>query len=136
MVISSIEALHTLAQDLILQWYRHFLLEWTLWVGKTQFTKEVVSLLWWDPHVVQSPTYTYMNTYHLWNNQQLLHMDLYRLETYEDTVNKWIFEAIDHHDIICIERPKREDHYLDNNRVRLEFSFTSDWDREITILHY
>jgi tRNA threonylcarbamoyladenosine biosynthesis protein TsaE len=133
MIISSIEELNALALSLINQWKHKFLLEGDLWVGKTQFTKEIVSLLWWHKDAVQSPTYTYMNIYNLPNHRQLLHMDLYRFENQEDAFNKWIFEAIDEHDYICIEWPKREENYSDAFWVRLQFSFTPDGHREITI---
>jgi tRNA A37 threonylcarbamoyladenosine biosynthesis protein TsaE len=51
-------------------------------------------------------------------------MDLYRFENQEDAFNKGIFEAIDEHDFICIEWPKREENYSDASWVRLQFSFT------------
>ncbi len=133
MIISSITELNTFAGELLSQWYRKFLLEGSLGVGKTQFTKEIMSLLWWDKDSVQSPTYTYMNIYNLPDHRQLLHMDLYRFEKQEDAFNKWIFEAIDGHDIICIERPKREEEYADSSWARLQFSFTPDGERTITI---
>ena len=135
MIISSITELNTFAKDLLSQWYRKFLLEGSLGVGKTQFTKEIVSLLWWDKNSVQSPTYTYMNIYNLPEHKQLLHMDLYRFEQQEDAFNKWIFEAIDEHDLICIERPKREEEYTDSSWVRLQFSFTPDGQRQIDFIN-
>lgn len=112
------------------------MLEGSLGVGKTQFTKEVVSLLWWDKDSVQSPTYTYMNIYDLPEHKQLLHMDLYRFKDRQDAFSKGIFEAIDNHDYICIERPKREEEYTDASWVRLQFSFTPDGERSIEILQY
>jgi tRNA A37 threonylcarbamoyladenosine biosynthesis protein TsaE len=45
MIITSLKELNTLAQDLINQGYHKFLLEGSLGVGKTQFTKEVVEIL-------------------------------------------------------------------------------------------
>ena len=65
-----------------------------------------------------------MNIYNLPDHRQLLHMDLYRFENQEDAFNKGIFEAIDEHDYICIEWPKREENYNDASWVRLQFSFT------------
>jgi tRNA threonylcarbamoyladenosine biosynthesis protein TsaE len=110
------------------------LLEGSLGVGKTQFTKEVVEILWGKKDDVQSPTYTYMNIYTLADHRKILHMDLYRFENQEDAFNKWIFEAIDEHDTVCIERPKRETNYTDTTWVRLQFSFTPDGNREIIIV--
>lgn len=67
-----------------------------------------------------------MNIYNLPDGKSVLHMDLYRFETKKDAFNKGIFEAIDEHNIICIERPKREDEYIDPSWIKLHFSFTSD----------
>lgn len=131
-IITSIEELNALAQSLVQTWYRKFLLEGELWVGKTQFVKGVVQALWGNRDEVQSPTYTYMNPYitPLW---ELIHMDLYRFETQENAFSKGIFEAIDNHDYICIEWSKREEQYVDATRVRLQFSFNADQSRTIII---
>ena len=127
MIISSIDEPNTLASSLIDQWKHKFLLEGDLWVGKTQFVKWIMKALWSDPIQVQSPTYTYMNIYPLISQKsQLLHMDLYRFESQENAFNKWIFEAIDEHDYICIERPRRETEYTDTSRTRIVFSFNTD----------
>lgn len=135
MIISSIDELNILAASLITQWKHKFLLEGDLWVGKTQFVKWIVKALWSDPVQVQSPTYTYMNIYPLiWQWSQLLHMDLYRFESQEDAFNKWIFEAIDDHDYICIERPRREEEYTDSSRTRIIFSFNTDGTRTLKII--
>lgn len=134
MVISSLIELHNFAQDILSKGYRKFLLEGELGVGKTQFTKEIISILWWNKNIVQSPTYTYMNIYNIPNHKQVLHMDLYRFETQEDAFNKGIFDAIDEHDIICIEWPKREKEYVDWSWVRLNFSFTSDGKRHVDFI--
>ncbi len=45
MVISSLIELHNFAQDILSKGYRKFLLEGELGVGKTQFTKEIISIL-------------------------------------------------------------------------------------------
>ncbi|MBO7095090.1 tRNA (adenosine(37)-N6)-threonylcarbamoyltransferase complex ATPase subunit type 1 TsaE [bacterium] len=37
-----------------------------------------------DPKKVQSPTYTYVNVY----DDKLLHIDMYRLETFKDLIEK------------------------------------------------
>lgn len=60
-------------------------------------------------------------------------MDLYRFKDHEDAFSKGIFEAIDNHDYICIERPRREEEYIDSSWVRLQFAFGIDGNREITI---
>ena len=135
MIIKSIDELDALALSLIDQWKRKFLLKGDLWVGKTQFVKWIVKALWSNPVQVQSPTYTYMNIYPLISQwSQLLHMDLYRFENQEDAFHKWIFEAIDEYDYICIERPRRETEYVDNSRTRIIFSFNFDGTRTLEIV--
>ncbi len=132
-IIPSLEELNALAQSLIQSGYHKFLLEGELWVGKTQFVKELVAWLGGRPDEVQSPTYTYMNYYDIPEKKQLLHMDFYRFESQENAFSKWIFEAIDNHDYICIEWPQWEEGYVDSNRVRLHFSFNPDQTRTIKI---
>ncbi len=127
MNISSISELYKLAQSLIDQWHHKFLLEGNLWVGKTQFVKGIVKALWGNEQGVQSPTYTYMNQYDILGSWiQLLHIDLYRFTDQEDAFAKWMFDAIDNHDYICIERPRWENQYRDHEWTRISFTFSDD----------
>lgn len=95
-------------QDMIKYWeelatnHKILLLEWDLWAGKTTLTRWFVRWLGIDDRKVQSPTYAYLNIY----DQKVLHIDMYRLEKYEELVEKWILEEIQQHDYIIIERPK------------------------------
>ena len=73
-----------------------------LWSWKTTFTKWFAEGLWIDPKKVQSPTYTYVNLY----DDKLLHIDMYRLDTFEDLVDKWILDLINQYEYILIEWPK------------------------------
>lgn len=132
MKIASLEELAVFARELYERKYRYFLLEGELWAGKTQFVKAFVDSLGGDPHAVQSPTYTYMNIYHT-PQGSVLHMDLYRLETEQDAFDRGIFEAIDSHDYICIERPKRQAHYVDQQWLHLHFQINADQTRTCTL---
>lgn len=73
-----------------------------LWAGKTTFTKWFAEWLWLNPNKVQSPTYTYVNIY----DDKLLHIDLYRLDCFDDLVEKWIVDLINEYEYIIIEWPK------------------------------
>lgn len=130
--ITSIPELNTLANTLVQSGITTFLLEGELGVGKTQFVKGLVQGLWGKADEVQSPTYTYMNPYAT-PKGSVVHMDMYRLEEKAHAFSKGIFEAIENHDIVCIERPKREEEYVDSNSVRLQFSFLPDGARKIII---
>jgi len=89
--------------------YQKILLHGVLGAGKTTFVKWFAQWLGLDPQSVHSPTYTYINMY----DEKLLHIDMYRLETAKDLIEKWILDAIAHHDFIVIERPKFEHYYID-----------------------
>jgi tRNA threonylcarbamoyladenosine biosynthesis protein TsaE len=73
-----------------------------LWSGKTTFAKWFAEWLWIDPKKIQSPTYTYVNVY----DDKLLHIDMYRLDTFEELVEKWIVDLINEYEYILIEWPK------------------------------
>ncbi len=128
--IRSIDELWSYTDSLLSQRYRYFCLEGQLGAGKTTFVKQIVSWLWGDADLVQSPTYTYLNTYQTpqWT---VVHIDMYRLEDEDNARRKWIFDAIDEGDIICIERPKRTSLYTDSDRIRLQFVLHDDGSRTI-----
>ena len=101
-----------------------------LWSWKTTFTKWFAEGLWIDPKKVQSPTYTYVNVY----DDKLLHIDMYRLETFEDLIEKWIMDLINEYEYILIEWPKRTEK-LDLSWTKA-LTITKTWDneREIELL--
>ena len=105
-------------------------LMWNLWSWKTTFAKWFAEWLWIDPKKVQSPTYTYVNIY----DDKLLHIDMYRLETFEDLVEKWIMDLINEYEYILIEWPKWTEK-LNLGWIRtLTISKTGDNEREIELL--
>lgn len=91
--------------------YKKILLYWDLWAWKTQFVKGFANWLGIDSSLVQSPTYTYMNIY----DGRLLHIDMYRLNDFNDLIDKGILEQIEQFEYIVIEWPKREEEYADEN---------------------
>ena len=99
-------------------------LVWNLWSGKTTFAKWFAEWLWIDPRKVQSPTYTYVNVY----DEKLLHIDMYRLETFEDLVEKWIMDLINEYEYILIDWPKWTEKL--NLSWTKTLSITKTWDQE------
>ena len=95
-----------------------------LWSGKTTFTKWFAEWLWIDPKKVQSPTYTYVNVY----DGKLLHIDMYRLETFEDLIEKWIMDLINEYEYILIEWPKWTEKL--NLGWTKTLTITKTWDNE------
>ena len=122
-VIHSAEEMHNLWIDLSKSESILFLV-WNLWSGKTTFTKWFAEWLWINPKKVQSPTYTYVNVY----DNKLLHIDMYRLETFEDLIEKWIMDLINEYEYILIEWPKWTEKL--NLSWTKTLSITKTWDQE------
>ena len=101
MLIKSPEEMLILWDKLALE-SKILLLEWDLGAGKTLLTKGFAKWLWIDPDTVQSPTYAYINIY----NNKILHIDMYRINKYEELIEKWILDQLSHFDYIVIEWPK------------------------------
>lgn len=127
-IIHSPEEMHQLGKDLA-QSESILFLVWDLWAGKTTFTKWFAEWLWIDPNKVQSPTYTYVNIY----DEKLLHIDLYRLDSFEDMVEKWIVDLINEYEYILIEWPKRIEKLGLSWTKTLEIKKLSDLEREIEL---
>lgn len=89
--------------------HKKIFLSGALWAWKTHFTKWFAQGLWIDHTRVTSPTYAYINTY----DDKLAHIDLYRVEEWDDFVQLQLLEQIDNHEYVVIERPKREEEYGD-----------------------
>ena len=105
-------------------------LVWDLWSGKTTFTKWFAEWLWIDSKKVQSPTYTYVNIY----DNKLLHIDMYRIESFEDLIEKWIIDLLNEYEYILIEWPKWTEKLNLSWTKTLSITKTWDQEREIEIL--
>ena len=67
---------------------------------------------------MQSPTYTYVNIY----DGKLPHFDLYRLEHFDDLVEKGLLTELEENEYIVIERPKWTDQISFSHFIRLQFT--------------
>ncbi len=108
---------------------KKILLYGDLWAGKTHFIKWFASWLGIEPDLVQSPTYTYLNIY----ENKILHIDMYRLESFESLIEKWILEMISDFDYVCIEWPKFEENYIDKTWQKIKIDKIDPQTREIHI---
>lgn len=113
MKITSPELMHEYGK-LLSQKHKILLLHWELWAGKTTLIKGFAEGLGIDSNIVQSPTYAYLNIY----ENKLLHIDMYRLDSYEELLQKGILNQISDFEYLVIERPKwipqlDIDHYLE-----------------------
>ena len=104
------------------------LLKWELWAWKTTLIKWFAEWLWINPEKVQSPTYAYVNIY----DDKLLHIDMYRLSTYDELIEKGILNQISDFDNVVIERPKWEDELDLENPLIIQIDKISAQDREVT----
>ena len=103
------------------------LLKWELWAWKTTLIKWFAEWLWIDSAKVQSPTYAYVNIY----DNKLLHIDMYRLSSFDEFVEKGILNQISEFDNIVIEWPKREDQLDLEDPLIIEIEKISAKDREV-----
>ena len=71
-----------------------------------------------------------MNVY----DEKLLHIDMYRLETFEDLIEKWIMDLLNEYEYILIEWPKWTDKLNLSWTKTLTIKKTWDQEREIELL--
>ena len=103
------------------------LLQGNLGAGKTTLVKGFAESLGIDTKLVQSPTYTYINSY----DNKLLHIDMYRLSSFEELVEKGILHDIAQHEYIVIERPKWIDQLDLGPALIVKIEILKEWEREI-----
>ncbi len=108
--------------------HKILLLHGELWAGKTLLAKGFAKWLWLNEHHVQSPTYAYLNVY----GSKLLHIDMYRINKYEELVEKGIIDQINEYEHIVIERPKFIDQLPFKKSTELHIKKISETEREIT----
>lgn len=103
------------------------LLSGELGAGKTTLIKGFAEGLGINPEQVQSPTYAYLNIY----ENKLLHIDMYRLSSFEELVEKGILNQISEFEWIVIERPKWIDQLDLENPLALRIEKISASEREL-----
>ncbi len=114
----------TIAKDLVrtLHGGDILILKGPLGAGKTAFSKGIAEGLSITKEVT-SPTFTLMNVYPVDNHEtikELVHVDTYRLETYEELLEIGIEEYLGRPDTITIiEWPEKVERLLENRKVTL-----------------
>ena len=130
MKIENPEQMHEYGKTLA-QHHNILLLEWELWAGKTTLIKGFAEGLGIDPNLVQSPTYAYLNIY----VDKLLHIDMYRLKSFEELIEKGILNQISEFETIVIEWPKRIDQLDLDTYLHIKIHKLSAELREIELLN-
>ena len=129
MIIKTPEEMFKLGQELSKK-YKILLLFGDLWAWKTLLTKWFANWLGIDENIVQSPTYSYINSY----GWKLLHVDMYRIWEENDVWEKWINDQISKHEYIAIEWPK----FIDSLDIShyAKITIEKDWDSRIVEIEY
>lgn len=115
--------------EMLAKKHKVLLMQGDLWTGKTLLAKGFAKWLGINDHQVQSPTYAYINIY----DHKLLHIDLFRIQTYEELIEKWILAQIHEYDYIVIERPKFIDKIGLPSYTLVDIKKTSEDERSINI---
>lgn len=95
------------------------ILKGDLGAGKTAFTKGIAEGLGIEKEVM-SPTFTLMSVYPVDHEtiKELVHVDTYRLETYEDLIEIGIEEYLGRPDTLTIiEWPEKVEKLLENRKL-------------------
>ena len=130
MKIENPEQMHEYGKTLA-QHHNILLLEWELWAGKTTLIKGFAEGLGIDPNFVQSPTYAYLNIY----VDKLLHIDMYRLKSFEELIEKGILNQISEFETVVIEWPKWIDQLDLDTYLHIKIHKLSAELREIELLN-
>jgi tRNA threonylcarbamoyladenosine biosynthesis protein TsaE len=129
MDITSPKAMHQLGKELARD-HHTILLEGELGAGKTTFAKGFAEGLGINPEQVQSPTYTYLNIY----DDKLLHLDMYRLENFQQMIEKGILDQMNRYEYLLIERPKWIDQLAFGEITHIQITKKGENEREVEIL--
>ena len=98
-----------------------------LGAGKTTFLKGFISFLTKLPlHLIQSPTFTYLQTYEISATFPLFHFDLYRLKSGRQFIEAGFFDYLNAGGICCIEWADRAHAYLPPETIDLEITLDSN----------
>ena len=101
--------------------------------GKTTFMQGLAKGLGIKRNII-SPTFIIMRTYEFKEKElkYLYHLDLYRIENVEQTVDLGLKELMeDRENIVAIEWPDKIENLLPENRIDIMFAYLGDDKREI-----
>jgi len=106
------------------------LLEGEFGTGKTTFTQGVARGLGIDGRYVNSPTFTLINEYK-GSTYRLAHVDIYRLDDFEQVATLGLDDYLDGTHITVIEWPEGAAPWLPSNRLRVKFQHLNETKRTI-----
>ena len=97
-------------------------------MGKTAFTRGLARGLGLDSHV-SSPTFAIVNDYG--GNPQLVHFDMYKVESWEDLYSSGFFDYYDMGAVLCTEWSENIENALPENTVRVRIEKGENEDERI-----
>ena len=105
-----------------------------LGAGKTQFSKFLLSFFGIEPELVSSPTFSLCNYYES-NQNKIVHIDLYRLESEEEIQVAGLSEEVYHADLALIEWADKFDEKIwDKEFFKININFEKERkDRILTV---
>ena len=83
-----------------------------LGAGKTAFVRGLADGLGISPETVSSPTYTLVKEYY-GEKTQLIHFDMYRIESLDDLYSIGFFDYLNEKNIIAVEWSENIEKYID-----------------------
>lgn len=103
-----------------------------LGTGKTTLIKALISeFLEIDPHLVNSPTFTYLHIYE--GRVPVFHFDLYRLQNHLEFLERGFDEYFEIEGICCIEWAERIHSILPSKALSITMKHLGENQREIRL---
>ena len=103
-----------------------------LGAGKTTFVRGVALGTGFDPHVVSSPTFTFIQEYA--GPLMLAHVDLYRLEKAGELADTGLAEYLDGDFVVLIEWAERlPASWMPNDYLSIQFSYAKKNTRRVNV---
>ena len=118
-IVEKLDQLNDVASKLIslIPKKKIFIFEGNMGSGKTTLIKKTVKVLGVEDAC--SPTFSIINTYLGFKNQEIFHVDCYRIEHENEAENIGLVEIINEENICFIEWPKKIHNLLPNNCVKV-----------------
>ena len=102
-------------------------------MGKTVFVRGCVEALG-VKSPVSSPTFSIVNDYGSYQNVNIYHFDMYRVETWDSLYSTGFFDYMNGNSILFIEWSENIENALPENTIYVEFSRgKKDYDRIIAV---
>jgi len=130
--VPNLKSWNIVADKLLLRLHsaRILLLVGDLGAGKTTLVKEIMKALDYDGHV-DSPTFSLIQSYD--SDPVVHHLDLYRIEEYEELLEIGIEELLQGEEIIIVEWPELLESAIEEPYIKIEICVLDSGERNVVI---